>query len=312
MNGDYEQAIIRKLIHFGESQDAIRAMLLTSSLCNPNAPVDVLSDFDVEFFFEDPAPFVQNDEWIERMGIGRTIALWHWPNEWDWEPGDGRTWTRMVYFEDGTKMDICLTYLTDLREVSGSDVLPDRYDIGYRVLIDKDGVTGSIKPPTYRAFILKPPSQQQWFSRMETFWMETTYVAKYLWRNDIMAAKFRLDGIMYHSIREVLEWSVAIEHGWNWKPGSTGRGLPDALDSETRRELIESYGGANIDDVWDSLLRTTALYRKTAVKVGEALGLSYLHDLDDRVTAFHQSLRNLDRQSGTREELAEMLRERWC
>lgn len=308
MNSPYEQAIIQKLIHFGEGYDAIRAMLLTSSLCNPNAPVDILSDFDVELYFEDPMPFVDSDDWIEQIGMGPMMALWHWPNEWDHEPGNGRNWMRMVYFADGTKMDITVAHLDDLRKLSTLDVLPDHYDIGYRVLLDKDGVTNSIKPATYKAFVLKPPSQAQWISRAETFWMESTYVAKFIWREDIMAAKWMLNGLRGRNLREVLEWSYAIQHGWNWRPGKMGRGLLQALDPDTRQELLQSYAGGDVDDLWDSLFRTTALYRRTAINVGESLGFKYLSDLDNRVTSFHQSLRALDRRTGTREQLAEMLR----
>jgi aminoglycoside 6-adenylyltransferase len=292
MTNHYEQKIIQKLINFGESKDIIRAMVLTSSLCNPNAASDILSDFDIELFFDDPAPFAESDEWIEDMGFGPLMALWHWPNEWDHEIGDGRRWMRMVYFYDGTKMDISLRYLEDLREISQSDSLPDGYDIGYKVLLDKDGVTGFIKPPTYRAFILNPPSEAQYLARMEAFWMNSTYVAKFLWRDDLVAVKTMLHELAYRGLREVLEWSVAMERGWNWKPGNLGRGLNKALDPEACREMIETYAAGDIDDLWDSLFRTTALYRKTAVKVGESLGYKYPYYLDRRVSNFHRTLRN--------------------
>lgn len=306
MNTEYENSIIQKLISFGESNDIIRAMVLTSSLCNPNAPADILSDFDIEFFFEDPAAFVENDEWIATLGFGTLMAIWHWPNQWDQEPGDGRHWTRMVFFLDGTKMDICLGYLDDLRKISNADTLPSGYDIGYRVLLDKDGVTGSIKEPTYKAFILSPPAQAQFASRTGTFWTESTYVAKYLWRDDIVAAKWRLHELADRGLREVLEWSIAMEHDWTWKPGCLGRGLTKALDPIACQELIETYAAGDIDDLWESLFKTTALYRKTAIKVGERLGLAYPYDLDRRVSIYHQAIRNLDKKA-SREELAELL-----
>lgn len=311
MKTDYENAIIKKLISFGESNDSIRAMVLTSSLTNPNAPADILSDFDIELFFDDPTPFVKSDEWIETLGMGSMMALWHWPNEWDEEKGDSRTWTRMVYFRDGTKMDICLKYLDDLRKISEAESLPAGYDIGYKVLLDKDGVTASIKPPTYKAYILSPPSEAQYTSRIETFWMESTYVAKYLWRDDIVAAKWRLHGLADRGIREVLEWSIGMKHGWTWKPGCLGRGLGKALNPDAYKEMLDSYAAGDIDDLWVSLFRTTALYRKTAIEVGEGLGYKYLHDLDKRVTIYHHTLKNLDRQTASREELAELLGENY-
>lgn len=307
MNSSYIDSITKKLIDFSQANDPIRALVLTSSLCNPNAPADILSDFDIEFFFEDPASFAEHDSWIETIDMGPIMAIWHWPNEWDFEKGDGRRFMRMVYFLDGTKMDISLRYLADLRKISSADSLPDGYDIGYKVLLDKDNATAGIKPPTYQAFILKPPSPEQFKSRVETFWMESTYVAKYLWREDLVALKDRIDKLANYNLREALEWSVAMEHGWNWKPGSLGRGLSKALDHTICQELTDSYAAGDLDDLWESLFRTTALYRKTAIKIAEHLGYPYPHDLDRRVSTYHQTLKNLDRQTGTREELARLL-----
>lgn len=305
---DYENDIIQKIVSFGENNDQIRAILLTSSQCNPTAPIDILSDFDVELFFEEPMAFVENDEWIKELGFGPIMAIWHWPNEWDEEKNDGRRWTRMVYFQDGTKMDISLCYLEDLLMLNDADKLPDCYDIGYQVLLDKDGVTSTLKPPTYKAYILSPPSEAQYLSRIESFWMDSTYVAKYLWRDDIVPAKWRLHDLSERYVREMLEWSTAMDHGWNWKSGCQGRGLVKALSHEIAGELIESYAAGDTSDLWDSLFKTTALFRKTAIKVGENLGYSYPLDLDRRVSAFHEVMRNLDRNTTAREALAEALR----
>ena len=266
MRTDYENDIIQKLIRFGESTVQIRAMVLTSSMCNPNAPADILSDFDIEIFFDDPIPFTEDDTWIEEMGFGPLMALWHWPNEWDHEESHDRSWMRMSYFLDGTKMDITLGCVDDLRKLSAMESLPLGYDIGYEVLLDKDNVTASMKPPTYQAYILKPPSEAQFKSRVETFWMDSTYVAKYLWRDDITGAKWRLNQIYDCGLREALNWYAAMERDWMWKPGSIGRGLAKALDPDTRTELIASFAGGEIDDLWESLFRTADLYRKAATR----------------------------------------------
>jgi aminoglycoside 6-adenylyltransferase len=303
MHADYENAIIRKLIALGESCDLIRAMVLTSSLCNPNAPVDILSDFDIQIFFDDPLPFVESEEWIAT--IGPVMALWR--DEWTDE--QGHRWMRMVYYQDGTKMDIQLGYVDDLRRISGADKLYPGYDIGYKVILDKDGVTQSLKKPTYTAYILSPPAEAHYVARIEEFWMDSTYVAKYLWRNDIVAAKLRLNDLADHNLREILEWSVALAKGWAWKPGCLGRGLDKALNPDTRAQLIATYAGGEMDDLWESLFRTTTLYRETAIRVGEGLGYTYPHDLDTRVTIFNQTIRNLNRETASREELAGLLAE---
>jgi aminoglycoside 6-adenylyltransferase len=74
---------------------------------------------------------------------------------------------------------------------------------------------------------------------------------------------------------------------------------------------METFAGVGMDELWESLFRTTALYRKAAITVGEALGYTYSYSLDERVTIFHQTLRAVDRQTATREELAKLLAARY-
>ena len=53
--------VIRRLVEWAKKQEEIRAMLLTSTLTNPNAPVDIFSDYDVILAVEDIHPFFEND-----------------------------------------------------------------------------------------------------------------------------------------------------------------------------------------------------------------------------------------------------------
>jgi aminoglycoside 6-adenylyltransferase len=93
------------------------------------------------------------------------------------------------------------------------------------VLLDKDHLTASLTPPTYRAFIPTPPTEAQFLEQVELTFHEATYVAKYLWRDDLMAAKHILDFVYQDHLRPMLEWHYEIEHGWRVKPGPFGRRL---------------------------------------------------------------------------------------
>ena len=85
-----------------------------------------------------------------------------------------------------------------------------------------------------------------------------------------------------------------IDHKWSWKPGAVGRGLKKHLDAETWNELASTYVGADIDENWDALFKTTALFRRIALEVGHALGYRYPSELDERMTSYLQSIRNLE------------------
>jgi hypothetical protein len=54
------------------------------------------------------------------------------------------------------------------------------------------------------------------------FLLESTYVAKHLWRGDLMPAKFSLDQVMKQGgLRTVLEWRIEIDHEWSLRPGAS-------------------------------------------------------------------------------------------
>ena len=50
--------------------------------------------------------------------------------------------------------------------------------------------------------------------------------------------------------------------------------------------LEDTFADASIEDNWESLFRTMALFRRVAQEVGAGLGYAYPRELDQRVTEF--------------------------
>ena len=184
-----------------------------------------------------------------------------------------------------------------LERVSAADALPEGLDVGYRVLLDKDGRTDGWLPPTYRAHIPTPPTEAAYRAQVEEFWWSATYVAKALWRGEVVFAKFVLDQDMaLGPLRRVLEWRIELDHDWSLRPGAYGRGLEQLLPPELAAELAATYVGAGVEENWDALFATAALFRRVATEVGAALGHAYpLEDVDEVVTAHLEAVRVLPR-----------------
>src|SRR5437867_835095 len=82
-------------------------------------------------------------------------------------------------------------------------------DYGYRLLLDKDGLAPCLPPPTFPAYVAPKPSAQREQEVVEEFWWETTYVAKYLWRGELVAARTVLDRILRAEVlHPMLEWLI--------------------------------------------------------------------------------------------------------
>jgi aminoglycoside 6-adenylyltransferase len=119
-------------------------------------------------------------------------------------------------------------------------------------------------------------------------------VAKSLWRGEVVFAKFVLDyDAKLVALRRMLEWRVEFDHDWALRPGVYGRGLERRLPADVWSQLASTYVGTEIDDNWEALFRTTALFRRVASEVGDALGYPYPRDVDDAMTARLEAVRKL-------------------
>ena len=285
-----ENEMIERLIRWAEGQPLVRAMLLTSSRAVPNAPVDVFSDYDVILALLDVQPFYQDRAWLE--AFSPVLVVYRDPLT----PEAGfLTSAYITQYENGLKIDFTLWPVEILQNIASGVQLPPEFDAGYRVLLDKDHLTGRLKPPTYTAYIPTPPAETEYHEVVEVFFHEATYVAKHLWRGDLMAAKYNLDHAMkLENLRLMLEWRVEIDHQWSVKPGTYGRRLKKWLSPDLWAELENTYTGAGLEENWEAMFRTIALFRKVAIAVGDRLGYVYPHDLDRRTVAYLHKVKNLE------------------
>ena len=281
------QTLETRVVEWCEAQPLVRAAILTSTRAIATAAIDTFSDLDVILVLDRIDPLCDDRRWLS--DFGEVLAAWRDSSALERDPP--RTcW--VTQYADGHKIDFTLWPVALLQQVAQHSVLPDQLDVGYRVLLDKDGLTRTLRRPTHRAHIPLPPSQEQFLELVEEFFLEATYVAKHLWRHDLMPAKFSLDHVMKQGhLRTLLEWHIEIAHDWSLKPGAFGKGLHTLLSPDVYRALEQTYVGAAIDDNWRALFDTIALFRKVGAEVADRLGYQYPRHVDERVTAFVRQVR---------------------
>lgn len=286
--------VIQRITQWAERDENIRALLLTSS--QVRGETDAMSDFDVELYVTDPTPFLGDPGWQEYLGD----VLVRLPPE-D-AMSDGVSYGRLVIHTDGTKVDYSIRRMELLRRMADEQqfLLIDHLDLGYRILLDRDGVAARLPAPTLSAEIPARPSAKEFAATVEEFFWETSYVAKNLWRGELWPWKYSLESVMkLRLLRRMLEWQVEIEHGWNLRIGVLGRGLRRQLDPETWRELEATFVGARADDNWAALFATIELFRSIAGEVARELSVTYPQALDDGVCAYIAKIRDMPRPSAT-------------
>jgi aminoglycoside 6-adenylyltransferase len=275
--------MLQSIAEWARGREAIRAVLLTSTRAVPGARVDALSDYDVILIVEDIQPFAADRSWIEDFG---DILVVYWdPVQPD--PDYGVDYLgNVTQYADGLKIDFTVWPLALLQRIIAAPALIAELDAGYKVLLDKDGLADAMRAPSGRAYIPARPTAEEFQIWVNDFWSDPPYVAKCLWRDELLPAKWCLDEDMIHKyLRQVLEWHVQIEHGWSLPVGALGKGLKKHLHADIWGQLETCFAGAGVEENWAALANAMALFRQVAAEVAAHLGYEYPRDLDRRVVA---------------------------
>jgi aminoglycoside 6-adenylyltransferase len=251
--------------------------------------VDAFSDYDVILVVQDLYPFVNDRTWLDDFG-DVLVAYWD-PIQPDPTTGIEQC-GNVTQYADGLKIDFTLWPVALFQQMLTACALPAELDAGYRVLLDKDGLTQAMRPPTGAAYVPVRPSRDEYQTLINDFLTDAPYVAKCLWRDDLFPAKWCLDYDMkYAYLQRMLEWRLEIEHDWSVPTGNLGKGLKRRLPPGIWAEVERTYAGASISDNWNALMHTLALFRRVAIEVGEHLGYGYPDDLHERVCAYVEHIR---------------------
>ncbi|MBO9674899.1 MAG: AadS family aminoglycoside 6-adenylyltransferase [Sphingobacteriaceae bacterium] len=269
------------IIEWSEKNEDVRALLLTSSLVNPSAPVDEFSDLDIEFIFENNASYILNKNWT--LDFGNPIAM----IEEDESCFDNKHAMKMVLYDDGVKVDFKLYSISKFIEETQQKELPEDWDIGYKVLIDKDGITQEMLKPTYRVSIINKPSEEKFKAILNDFWWDTTYVGKCLVRDDIFYAKFMSETIIRTEyLIPLIEWYISSEHNWNITTNKYGRLFKKYLTSEMWTKIEATFSGSNLDDNWKALLAITDLVSEIGTNLSKKLDYPYPYELEKDIRKY--------------------------
>ncbi|HSL45696.1 MAG TPA: aminoglycoside 6-adenylyltransferase [Anaerolineales bacterium] len=281
--------VIHKLIEWAEQRNDLRAMLLTSTRAVPGTTVDAFSDHDVIIIVEDIHPYFEDRSWLD--DFGEVLVVYWDPISADPDHGIEKT-ANVTQYADGLKIDFTIWPIELLQRIVQAPSLQAELDAGYRILLDKDGLTEGMKSPTHTAYIPKRPTNEEYQKAINDFFSDAPYVAKCLLRGELLPAKWCLDYDMKHVyLRPMLEWRVELDHNWSLPVGWLGKGLMKRLTPEMRSRLENTYAGASVSDNWQALFRTMELFRDVAVEVGKGLGYEYPHDMDQKVTVFVKNMR---------------------
>jgi len=280
-----EQEMLELIVDTARSDERIRAVIMNGSRTNPNAPRDVFQDFDIVYVVTDVAPFRNNSEWIKRFG---EIMIMQMPEEMeDPPPGKHGGFVYLMQFTDGNRIDLGIFPLANL-----NDLVKDSLSI---LLLDKDGIAKPFAPASERDHFPKPPTKKAYFDCCNEFWWVCTYVAKGLWREEIIYAKYMLDQVTREELLKMLTWYIGVKTQFSRNPGKFGKYFQQYLEQELWDMLQKTYTDASYDSTWEALFTMCDLFRIVAIRVADHCGHSYPHGDDKNVSTHLQHVRVLPR-----------------
>ncbi len=279
--------MLQLILDAARDDDRIRAVVMNGSRLNPNSPPDPFQDFDVVYFVTDVTPFRNNYEWIRRFG---QLMIMEEPDDMqDPPPGAGPGFAYLMQFTDGNRIDLGIYPVADLK-----DRTQDSLSL---VLLDKDCVVGSLPPPNEASYLPKAPTRKAFGDCTKEFWWLGPYVAKGLWRQEILYAKFMLDQLMRAQLMKMLVWHIGVQTHFSVNPGKFGRFFEKVLEPDLWQMLERTYSDCGYEASWDALFAMCILFRKVAVPLAVHFGFDYPWDDDRRVSAHLEHVRTLPRDA---------------
>ena len=240
--------IISKLITFGEANENIRALILEGSHAT-GAFIDALSDYDVNIFTNEAEPFLQNVDWIKQFG---EVLIYQ---KEELEFYDQAFPSRLVVFRDGSRIDFSFWPVNALRELTDSNKAYESYRNGFRVLVDKDGLTSNLPEPDGLGFQATPPDSDLFLKTIYDFWFEAYCVARALARSDLWYAKRIEASYIRDHLFQMALWEHQSRHGWAPDPllHLGGKRFERWAEPQLLKEISSCFSEYSIDATWKSL-----------------------------------------------------------
>lgn len=245
----------------------VKAVAMSGSRTNSQAPQDEFQDYDIVYVVENLDELISDLYWIDQFGkriIEQEVSL-------------GNRCLYLMLFEDGNRIDLTLCLKEHIQEWVDSEA-------GYTVLEDKMGVFETFSPSPER-FWIHPASEAEFKNSCNEFWWVSAYVVKGICRKQVIYATDHLYGICQQEFLKILAWQVAsnrevVDIGKNYKY------LFNYLPTEKGKEFSNLLDFSSIEKLTQSLFATMKLFHQEAQTLAQKMGFDYDKEVAEKVIEY--------------------------
>ena len=198
-------------------------------------------------------------------------AMALFPPEVDW-------FSYLMIFEDGIKIDLSIVPVELLGNYLKNDGL-------IKLLLDKDGLVPNPPIPSDEKFWIDKPSAAFFDDCCNEFWFVSTYVAKGLFRKELLFASYHMEHVAREQLFSMLSWKIGVAYGYGFSIGKHNKYINKYLTANEWALLMKTYCMDSILNCWSALDSAHELFRQASHFVADNLGYLY-PDYDPQVTRY--------------------------
>ena len=242
----------------------VKAVAMSGSRTNQNAPKDEFQDYDVVYVVDDFDNLTSDLSWLDQFGkriIEQEVALDH-------------RRLNLMLFEDGNRIDLTLCPKEYIKEWVDSEA-------GFTVLEDPEHLFEPYSQNLER-YWTSPATETNFVKSCNEFWWVSAYVVKGICRKQVIYATDHLYGICQQEFLKILAWQVASDRG-KVDIGKNYKYLFNYLPAEKEKEFSNLLDFSSIEKLTQSLFATMKLFHREAQYLAQKLGFDYDKEVAEKM-----------------------------
>ena len=245
----------------------VKAVAMSGSRTNSQAPQDEFQDYDIVYVVENLDELISDLYWIDQFGkriIEQEVSL-----------GNRRLY--LMLFEDGNRIDLTLCPKEHIQEWVESEA-------GFNVLEDPENLFEPYFPNPERYWI-HPTTETDFKNSCNEFWWVSSYVVKGICRHQVIYATDHLYGICQQELLKVLAWQVARDKG-TVDVGKNYKYLFNYLPTGKEKKFSNLLDFSSLDKITESLFATMELFHQEAQSLANKMGFNYDKEVAEKMIQY--------------------------
>jgi len=275
-----ENEVLALILNVANADERIRAVLLNGSKANPNSKRDIFQDFDIVYMVNEIDTFIRDHSWIDIFGERIILQM---PAQMEIEEikNEPVSFSYLMLFKDRNRIDLTLFPVDKIKDEFEKDSLT-------LLLLDKDNLFSSLPPSGNIDYLIEKPTEKMFRDCCNEFWWVCPYVAKGLWRQEIIYAKDMLENPVRKMFLKLIEWHIGVETGFSVSFGKSGKNMQAYISPELYNKIISTYPNAEAGSIWKSLFIMAGIVSDLAKDISKKLSFEYHTDEEDNVVEYLQ------------------------